>query len=238
MPNQRNSARKNVEVVKLDRVSLYYPQGTPIFYDLSYSFFAGGFYFLTGASGAGKTSLLRLIYRGVKATEGIVRVFGRDVSRLSSEELPLFRQKMGLVFQDCRLINHLTAVENVALAMRIVGNPPQRCFSYAKELLHWVGLGDHLNHLPSMLSDGQKQRIGIARAVITRPLLLIADEPTGNVDEAVAYKLMILFEEMNKVGTTVILATHNTGLVKSFSYPVLHLNQGQLLHAEPRDQGV
>ncbi len=225
--------RNSVEIVRFDQVGLYYPTGHPVFYNLSYSLFSGAFYFLTGPSGVGKTSLLKLIYRGVKATEGMVRVFGRDVAKLNSVDLPLFRQRMGLVFQDCRLIDHLTALDNVALTMKVAGTDAKRARGYAKELLHWVGLGDHLHSYPPILSDGQKQRVAIARAVITRPLLLLADEPTGNIDEPAAYKLMLLFEELNKIGTTIVLATHNRGLVSTFSYPELQLYQGQLTVNNP-----
>lgn len=221
--------RHNVEIIKLENVALYYNTGTPVFYHLDFSFFKGGFYFLTGPSGAGKTSLLKLIYRDIRPSEGSIRVFGRDIGTLKPSELPAFRQRMGLVFQDCRLINHLSALDNVALALKISGADAKRSYNYAKELLHWVGLGDHLHYKPETLSDGQKQRVSIARAVITRPLLLLADEPTGNVDESSAYKLMLLFEELNKIGTTVIMATHNRGLTSSFKYPELQIYQGQLI---------
>jgi cell division transport system ATP-binding protein len=226
--------RAHVEIIRFDQVSLYYPEGSPVFYNLNYSFFAGGFYFLTGPSGAGKSSLLKLVYRGIRPTEGAVRVFGRDVNTISGRELPLFRQRMGLVFQDCRLLNHLSALDNVALPMKITGVDVRRCRSYAKELLHWVGLSNQMGHLPDMLSDGQKQRVAIARAVITRPLLLLADEPTGNVDDAAAYKLMMLFEELNKIGTTIVMVTHNQGIVKAFPYPELQLNQGQIITQHPQ----
>lgn len=209
-------------------MGLYYPTGHAVFYDLNYSFFAGAFYFLTGPSGVGKTSLLKLIYRGLKASEGKVSVFGRDVNSLSGSELPNFRQRMGLVFQDCRLLDHLSTLDNVALALKITGTDTRRSRNYAKELLHWVGLGEHLNHLPAQLSDGQKQRAAIARAVITRPLLLLADEPTGNLDAHSAYRLMSLFEELNKMGTSIILATHNQALVSAFPYIELQLYQGQI----------
>lgn len=225
--------RSSVEIVKFEQVGLYYPEGKPVFYNLSYSFFAGSFYFLTGPSGVGKSSLLKLIYRGLRPSEGVISVFGRDVGTLSPAELPAFRQRMGLVFQDCRLLKHLTALDNVALALKVTGVDSRKSRSYAKELLHWVGLGDYLNHVPDALSDGQKQRVGIARAVITRPLLLLADEPTGNVDDTAAYKLMLLFEELNKIGTTVILATHDREIVSHFPYPELQLYQGQVTVNQP-----
>ena len=220
--------RAPVEIIRFDQVSLYYPSGIPVFYNLSCSLYSSGFYFLTGASGVGKTSLMKLIYRDIKPTQGVLTVFGQDAASISNSELPIFRQKMGLVFQDCRLLPHLNALDNVALALRVAGMDIKRARTYAKELLHWVGLGEHFDFLPASLSDGQKQRVGIARAVITRPLLLLADEPTGNVDDRAAYKLMLLLEELNKIGTTVVVATHNRTLLESFSHPELHLAQGKL----------
>ncbi len=220
--------KKPVEIVKFENVSLNYPTGHPVFYNLNYTFYKGGCYFLTGASGAGKTSLLKLIYSGERATKGQVSVFGKEITSLNPQELPLFRQKMGLVFQDCRLLSHLSALDNVALAMTLTNHNAKKSRAYATELLNWVGLGDHLHNLPDALSDGQKQRVAIARAVITRPLLILADEPTGNVDDDNAYKLMMLFEELNKIGTTIIMATHNRALVSSFNYPELYLHKGQL----------
>jgi cell division transport system ATP-binding protein len=223
------SQRRNpIEIIRFEQVSLLYPSRTPVFFNLHYSFYSSEFYFLTGVSGAGKTSLMKLIYRALKPTDGHVMVFGRDISTLSGNDLALFRQKMGLVFQDCRLLPHLTALDNVALSLRISGSEKRRARSYAKELLNWVGLSEYENHYPDTLSDGQKQRVAIARAVITRPILLIADEPTGNLDDRTAYKLMLLLEELNKIGTTIIVATHNRRLVESFPHPELHLQQGQL----------
>ncbi len=220
--------RAPVEIIRFDQVSLGYPSGIPVLYNINCSLYSSGFYFLTGASGAGKTSLMKLIYRDVKPSSGVLTVFGRDVVDINNTDLPQFRQRMGLVFQDCRLLPHLNALDNVALALRVAGMDLKRARAYGKELLHWVGLGEHFDFLPASLSDGQKQRVGIARAVITRPLLLLADEPTGNVDDRAAYKLMLLLEELNKIGTTVVVATHNKTLVESFSHPVLHLTHGEL----------
>jgi cell division transport system ATP-binding protein len=219
---------QSIEVVKLENVALRYGENYPVFRNINFTFHASSFYFLTGPSGVGKTSLLKLIYNGAKPTEGRVTVFGRDLATLTSAEMPLFRQRMGLVFQDCRLIDSLSILENVAIALRIIGTDAKRSKIYAHELLEWVGLSTHVNEFPPALSDGQKQRVAIARAVITRPLLLLADEPTGNVDEAAAFKLMYLFEELNKLGTTVILATHNRSIVNEFAYPELMLDRGQL----------
>lgn len=219
---------QSVEIVRFDDVSLRYHEGYPVFRNLNFSFQAGAFYFLSGASGVGKTSFLKLIYKELTPTEGRVSVFGRDLSTLSSSELPLLRQRMGLVFQDCRLIESLNILDNVCLSLRIMGTSYKRARIYAHELLEWVGLATHLYEYPASLSDGQKQRVAIARAVITRPMLLLADEPTGNVDDVAAFKLMYLFEELNKMGTTVILATHNRSIVNEFAYPELMLERGQI----------
>ena len=219
---------QSVEIIRLDQVALRYNEGYPIFRQLNFSFHSGAFYFLSGASGVGKTSFLKLLYRELTPTEGTVTVFGRDLSTLSPAELPFFRQRMGLVFQDCRLIDSLNIIDNVCLSLQILGTSYKRARVYAHELLEWVGLATHIYEYPASLSDGQKQRVAIARAVITRPMLLLADEPTGNVDEVAAFKLMSLFEELNKMRTTVVLATHNRAIVNEFAYPELVLERGQI----------
>jgi len=230
----RHQRQQRIEIVKFDQVGFAYEGGKKIFHNLSYSLFAGGFYFLTGTSGVGKTTLMRLIYRDVSPTAGSIHVFGKDLATLKPDFMPNFRQRMGLVFQDCRLINHLSVLDNVALPMRIAGSDSRHAFDCAKELLHWVNLGDHFNDTPQTLSDGQKQRVAIARAVIAKPLLLLADEPTGNLDSKSANRLMALFEELNKMGTTIVLATHNKELVKSFPYTELRIKHGRLI-ADPSE---
>ena len=221
--------KQPIEIVRFDQVSLVYPGGYHVLHGLSHSFRVGSFTFLTGVSGAGKSSLLKLIYKGINCTEGTVRVFGRDVTRLSPNDLPQYRQRIGVVFQDCKLFSHLTVLDNVALALKVTGSDVKTARSHATELLDWVGLGQHLGDYPSTLSDGQKQRVSIARAVITRPLLLLADEPTGNLDYDSGYRLLRLFDELNKIGTTVILATHNKGLISEFNHPEVELYQGRLV---------
>lgn len=217
------------EIISLERVGLQYVDDHPVLLDVSYNIFAGEFYFLTGQSGAGKTSLLKMLYKAVRPTFGRIRVFGYTLDSLDRSDLPTFRQYIGLIFQDCRLIPSLSIVDNVALSIHIGGSQYKRSCSYAKELLEWVGLGDYLNAYPDALSDGQKQRVAIARAVVKRPALLLADEPTGNLDDENAFRLMALFEELHRMGTTVILATHNNELVRSFAYPKLVLKNGTLL---------
>jgi cell division transport system ATP-binding protein len=221
------------EIVSLEHVGLQYSEGRPVFRNVSYCVFTGDFYFLTGQSGVGKTSLLKILYRAVVPNYGCVRVFGYDVCAIDRSDLPVFRQHIGLIFQDCRLINNLSVVDNVALSMHISGSQYKKSCAYARELLDWVGLGDYLDAMPDVLSDGQKQRVAIARAVVKRPALLLADEPTGNLDDDNAMKLMALFEELHRMGTTVILATHNNQLVESFPYSRLVLRNGSLVVGQP-----
>lgn len=221
LPQQR-------EIIRLDRVGLQYSEERPVFFNLSLDVFVGDFYFLIGKSGAGKTSFLKILYRAVSPTFGNVRVFGYDLASLDHADLPVFRQHIGLIFQDCRLIPTLSILDNVALSIHISGSHYHRSCSYAKELLDWVGLGAYLNDFPDELSDGQKQRVAIARAIVKRPALLLADEPTGNLDDENAFRLMALFEELHRMGTTVILATHNQELVRGFRHPQLVLKDGAL----------
>lgn len=225
--NMVNQHPETIEIVRFDRVGLRYPGGQ-VLQNLSFALTIGAFYFLTGISGAGKTSLLKLIYRGISPTQGTVRALGKNVSKISTAELPLFRQRIGLVMQDCRLIPHLNIVDNVALALTITGVKTDLARGQAIELLRWAGLDNHLRDNPTTLSDGQKQRVAIARAVITRPLILLADEPTGHLDQEAAIRLVHLFQELNKIGTTILFATHNHSLTAEFPYPELHLSQGKI----------
>ena len=188
----------------------------------------GSFTFLTGPSGAGKSTLLKLMYMGLIPTTGRVELFGKDVLAMPRNQLPRLRRRIGVVFQDFRLLPHLSIVENVALPLRLAGAKENQIETHVPELLRWVGLGDHLNVTPMSLSGGQQQRVAIARAVINRPALLLADEPTGNVDDEIGYRLMHLFVELNKLGTTVVVATHNQGLIDRIGKPVIHIENGQL----------
>ena len=199
-------------VVRFENVSLRYDSATPVLNDVSFDLAPGSFHFLTGPSGAGKTSLLRLIYMAQMPTSGRIQLFGQNATSLSRTRSAL-RRRIGVVFQNFRLIDHLSALENVALPLRIAGARESLIRKHVPELLTWVGLSDHLNALPPSLSGGQQQRIAIARAVIARPSLLLADEPTGNVDDRIALRLLHLFEELNKLGTTIVIATHNAGLM-------------------------
>jgi cell division transport system ATP-binding protein len=220
--------------VRFQRVGLRYGNGPEIFRELTFSLAPGSFHFLVGPSGAGKSSILKLLYLAIRASSGTFSLFGRDVSSLDREEVAMMRRRMGVVFQDFRLLDHLSALDNVALPLRVAGAREDQVRSHVAELLVWVGLADHIHALPPTLSGGQQQRVAIARAVITRPSLLLADEPTGNVDDAIGVRLMYLFDELNKLGTTVVIATHNESLVQRFRHSQLRIeNKGERLVAPP-----
>ncbi len=215
-------------MLRFENVGMRYGIGPEILRDISFALEPGSIHFLTGPSGAGKTSLLKLMYLSLRPTRGLVHLFDRDISLTPRSELPELRRQIGVVFQEFRLIDHLSAVENVALPLRVANVKQNTIDDHVRELLAWVGLGDHLDAKPPTLSGGQQQRVAIARAIINRPRLLLADEPTGNVDDDIALRLMHLFEELNKTGTTIVIATHNEALMQKFSHPVLRLNDGEL----------
>ncbi|HYB56199.1 MAG TPA: cell division ATP-binding protein FtsE [Alphaproteobacteria bacterium] len=215
-------------VVRFENVGMRYGMGPEVLCDVSFALPAGSFHFLTGASGAGKSSLLKLMYLAQRPSRGLITLFGRDIATTSRRELPALRRRIGVVFQDFRLIDHLSALDNVALPLRVAGAKDDQIREHVAELLAWVGLADHIDATPAVLSGGQQQRIAIARAVINRPSLLLADEPTGNVDNDLAVRLLYLFDELNKLGTTVVVATHNESLVNRFDHEILHLEGGEL----------
>jgi len=210
-----------------------YDEGPEIFKGVSFRIEKGSFRFITGLSGSGKSSLLKILYLGLKPKWGSVRLFGEDTFQIKPTLLPLLRQKIGVVFQEFNLLDHLTVIDNVSLPLRVRGVDIKRSYKHAGELLEWVGLGDCLKAYPPSLSGGQKQRAAIARAIITRPQLLLADEPTGNVDDEMATKLLCLFEELNKTGTAVLITTHNQRILKKFPYPQLALREGTVFQQLP-----
>jgi cell division transport system ATP-binding protein len=215
-------------LVRFENVGLRYGLGPEVLQDISFSLPPGSFHFLVGASGAGKSSLLRLMYMALKPSRGLITLFGRDIATTSRKDLPALRRRVGVVFQEFRLMRHLSAFDNVALPLRVAGTCNVEIQRNVEELLRWVGLQDHMDARPPTLSGGQQQRLAIARAVIARPKVLLADEPTGNVDDQMAVRLMHLFDELIKLGTTVVVATHNENLVKRLGHPRLRLNEGHL----------
>lgn len=217
------------EIVQFDNVGLRYGTEREVLSDISFTLFPGSFYFLTGASGAGKTSLLKLLYLSQRPSRGGIRIFGTDAITMPREKLPALRRRLGVVFQDFRLVPHLSAFDNVALPLRVAGFAEGEIAKPVADMLEWVGLADRMEARPATLSGGEQQRVAIARAVIGRPQLLVADEPTGNVDPDMAVKLLRLFEALNRLGTTVVVATHDLHLLKKVPESlIMRLDKGRL----------
>ncbi|MEQ8405069.1 MAG: cell division ATP-binding protein FtsE [Oceanicaulis sp.] len=225
---------RQAPAVAFDAVGMRYGRGPEVLSDLTFQLPSGSFHFLTGPSGAGKSSLLRLIYLAERQSRGLISLFGRDTALLPRAALPEIRRRIGVVFQDFRLLDHLTVFENVALPLRVAGQSRASYADDVEELLSWVGLGERIDAFPPTLSGGEQQRAAIARAVISKPELLIADEPTGNVDPAMARRILRLLAELNKLGTTILVATHDIALVRSLEAPVLEIAGGKLISAGRR----
>ncbi len=223
-------------LISFENVGLRYSTGPEVLHDLNFELQTGSFHFLTGPSGAGKTSLMKLLYLGKKPTRGQLKILGRDVMTLNRSQMTQLRRQIGVVFQDFRLLDHLSAFDNVALPLRATGMIEPKIEKTVKELLEWVGLGHALQSLPKTLSGGEKQRVAIARAIINRPKLLLADEPTGNVDKKISEKLLRLFEELNRLGTTIVIATHDQSIIQAYDHPVLRLNDGRIRRTDDMSQ--
>ncbi len=216
-------------IVQFENVGLRYGTGPETLSDISFTLTSGSFYFLTGASGAGKTSLLKLLYLAQRPSRGVVRLFGEDAGALPRQRLPGFRRRIGVVFQDFRLVPHLSAYDNIALPLRVAGMPESDIEAPVREMLAWVGLTDRGKARPPTLSGGEQQRIAIARAVIGRPEVLVADEPTGNVDPDMAERLLHLFNSLNRLGTTVVVATHDFHLLNRIpTARMMRIEKGRL----------
>jgi cell division transport system ATP-binding protein len=222
------------EVVRFDDVSMRYGRGPEILRDLSFGLAPGSFHFLTGPSGAGKSSLLKLIYLAARPSKGLIHLFGHDVARAEPADRPQLRRRIGVVFQDLLLLDHMSAFDNAALPLRIAGGRAAEYRADVAELLAWVGLSQRMHALPPTLAGGEKQRLAIARAVVNRPQVLLADEPTSNVDHDMALRIYRLFVELNRLGATILIATHDQDLVARSGRPSLHLENGRIAFREPQ----
>ena len=216
-------------MVRFENVGMRYSSGPEVLRDVTFVLEAGSFTFLTGLSGAGKTTLLKLIYVAEPPSRGLITLFGQDMATAKRRDFPALRRRIGVVFQDFRLLDHLSAFDNVALPLKLAGRHESDYAHDVEELLAWVGLGDRMRAKPATLSGGEQQRVAIARAVVARPDLLIADEPTGNVDAEMGARLIRLFSELNRLGTTVLIATHDRGLVESTKAREMRLVDGRLV---------
>ncbi len=225
-----NSAVPNINppIVSFRDVGLRYGRSPEILRDISFDLQPGSFHFLTGASGAGKSSLLKLIYLANRPTRGQVQIFGQNVQKMRPKDLPVLRRRIGVVFQEIYLMEHLNVFDNTVLPLRIAGQKPQDYRNDAAELLNWVGLGRRMDAMPETLSGGERQRLAIARAVVGRPSIVLADEPTGNVDHEMGLRILRLLVELNRLGTTILIASHDQDLVARSGMPVMHLDAGRL----------
>ena len=225
-------------MVRLENIGKRYGSDAEILRDVSLTLESGGFYFLTGVSGSGKTTLLKIIYLSVPPSQGTITLFDTKVSIVDRAGLNSLRRRIGIVFQDFRLVEHLTVRDNVALPLRIAGAPEREIRENVPELLGWMGLEGKLDVHPAQLSGGEQQRVAIARAIVRRPDLLIADEPTGNIDDEIAMLLVRVFERINKLGTTVLIATHDVAFAGQFAHRRYHLDKGELAAASAAEAVV
>jgi len=229
--NFENCSDRLAPVIRLENVGLRYGRGADsveVLRNVTFHLQRGSFHFLTGPSGAGKTSLLRLLFLSLPPSQGDLQLFGEDVTRAANRKRASLRRRIGIVFQDFRLLDHLTTWQNVALPLRVLGKKEAEYHEDVTDLLRWVGLGDRMHHYPSVLSGGEQQRAAIARAVIGKPELLLADEPTGNVDPQMARRLLRLFIELNRLGTSVVIATHDHQLMRQTNAKRLELHEGHV----------
>ena len=226
------------QIIRFESAGLAYSETEETLSDINITLGEGEFRFLTGPSGAGKTSLLKMIYLAMQPTRGRLFLFGEDTSDASREALPLLRRRIGVVFQEFRLLDHLTAFDNVALPMKVAGVNVNQYREDVSELLNWVGLGDRMDARPPTLSGGEQQRVALARALVSKPDLILADEPTGNVDPAMSERIMKLFVELNKLGAAVIVATHDLHLVQSLGKPVLRIADGRVTRSPAAGGGA
>jgi cell division transport system ATP-binding protein len=220
-------------ILQLDRVGMRYGPSGEVLREIDLRLAAGSFHFVVGPSGAGKTSLLRLMSMTHPPSQGSMVLFGRDVAKLERPESSALRRRIGVVFQDFRLLEHMTVFDNVALPLRLGGASDEQVSAQVSRMLDWLGLGDAMEKKPGELSMGQRQLVSVGRAVIGRPSLLLADEPTSSVDPTRGRRLMHLFLSLHRLGTAVVFVTHNERLVKRHPFPVLAMDAGRLRRQEP-----
>ena len=221
-------------MIKLDNVTKMYSHDVVALRDASFDIAKGEFVFLVGPSGSGKSTLLKLLLRDEVATGGRVLVAGRDIGRLGAWKVPQLRRNIGCVFQDYKLLTNKTVYENVAFALEVIGRPKHIVRTQVPQILDLVGLGDKLQHYPDELSGGEQQRVSIARAFVNRPLILLADEPTGNLDPATSVDIMKLLDRINRTGTTVVMATHDNAIVDAMRRRVIELTGGKIVRDQER----
>jgi len=224
-------------MIQLYHVTKRYAPGANALTDVSLNVDKGEFVFLTGPSGAGKTTLLKMLFREEHPTEGQIVVNGRNLSALPAARVPYLRRTIGVVFQDFKLIHRKTIFENIALALHVLGVPVQEHKVRVLRLLRLVGLQHRMHSYPLQVSGGEQQRVAIARALINEPVLLLADEPTGNLDPELSEEIMALFREINAHGTTVMVATHDRELIRRFGRRVIHLEAGRITETSPEHRG-
>ncbi len=230
--NGQSDPTESDPIVQFEGVGMRYGRAPEVLKDISFELERGSFHFLTGPSGAGKSSLLKLMYLAHQPSRGLISLFGHDLATVPRRELPFFRRRIGVVFQEYRLLDHLPVFDNAALPLRLARQKPDSYRSDVAELLTWVGLGRKFNALPPTLAGGEQQRLAIARAVVGRPEILLADEPTGNIDQQMGLRILRLLVELNRMGTTVLVASHDQDLVARSGMPVIRLEQGRLTRIE------
>ncbi|MCQ2441423.1 MAG: cell division ATP-binding protein FtsE [Clostridia bacterium] len=221
--------RSDVPVIEFRGVSKTYMTGTHALEDVNIKINSGEFVFVVGSSGAGKSTFMKLIMREEKANTGIITVNGYNLTRMPRRQIPMLRRTMGIVFQDFRLIPTMNVFQNVAFAMHVVGASNRDIRREVSKALSKVGLGDKARSMPRELSGGEQQRVGLARALVNSPDLIIADEPTGNVDPNMSYEIVSLLTEINKRGTTILMVTHDHNLVRDFKHRVIMLDSGRIV---------
>lgn len=216
-------------MIEFRNVSKVYNNGTEALHNINLKVEKGEFVFIVGSSGAGKSTFLKLITCEERPNEGQVLIDGQDISHIRKGKIPYVRRKMGLVFQDFRLIDHMTVYDNVAFAMRVVGASPKATKKRVPYILGLVGLQHKAKHYPTEMSGGERQRVGLARALVNNPSMIIADEPTGNIDPALSYEIVDLLSAINERGTTVLMVTHEHSLVKHFHKRIIQIHSGEIV---------